>query len=139
MDDTFFEHAGLKCKVVYRDRFRCGYVGIDERHPLHGKDYNDYIPSRATADREFDLSDRGSAPVMAALTVDPEKSDAGMWPISLALVAHGGITFASTFDHDKELWWFGFDCGHAGDTAENCPPEYVKAQTKRLAEQLAGI
>lgn len=29
---------------------------------------------------------------------------------------HGGLTFADRWD-DGEGWWFGFDCGHAGDVS----------------------
>jgi hypothetical protein len=30
---------------------------------------------------------------------------------------HGGLTYSSTDDDDKNenTWWFGFDCAHAGD------------------------
>lgn len=31
---------------------------------------------------------------------------------------HGGVTFAGFFeelDHDRPLWWIGFDCGHLYD------------------------
>jgi hypothetical protein len=28
---------------------------------------------------------------------------------------HGGITFAGMFSFDQDNWYFGFDCGHAGD------------------------
>ena len=36
---------------------------------------------------------------------------------------HGGITYAgggenSEYPIKSDLWWFGFDCGHAGDKAD---------------------
>jgi hypothetical protein len=67
----------------------CGYVGVDRTHPWHGKPYDD-----------------------------------------LPVEVHGGLSFAdgcqegpqeSTVCHIPEpgqpddLWWFGFDCGHAWD------------------------
>ena len=59
---------------------------------------------------------------------------------------HGGLTFAGTWN-SKNLWWFGFDCAHAGDLVfyEGCKPyeddvyrdmEYVTKETERLARWL---
>ena len=36
---------------------------------------------------------------------------------------HGGITYAGGGEHsdypiESDLWWFGFDCGHAGDKSD---------------------
>ena len=36
---------------------------------------------------------------------------------------HGGITYAgggenSNYPIESDLWWFGFDCAHAGDKAD---------------------
>ena len=89
----------------------------------------------------------------------------------VAVEVHGGLTFASEcHGHvchiaDEEVWWFGFDCSHAGDlvpglqrfhnlTRAKFPlPEnfesflhesykdlnYVKKETISLAQQLAQI
>lgn len=66
---------------------------------------------------------------------------------------HGGLTFSGRWEefHD-DLWWLGFDCGHAWDIdTPNVAPEYpwsfesnksqefVEEQTKRLAEQLKKV
>ena len=71
--------------------FWCGYVGIPKSHPDHGKGYDD----TETGPR-----------------------------------VHGGLTFADKCSHgdeataichvvepgeDDDVWWFGFDCGHAWD------------------------
>lgn len=127
------EATGLPCLIVRGPSGAlCGYVGIPDSHPLHGKSYDD-------ADVE----------------------------------AHGGLTFASACSHGSEekgichrpapgepdnVWWFGFDCAHAGDF---CPKfdnagrlheptgwgslneyrnaSYVQAQCRALAEQLAAL
>lgn len=87
---------------------------------------------------------------------------------------HGGLTYADACSgpicHEAkpgqpdQVWWFGFDCSHAGDLTPglealystspnfsfraNVPEElrdvyrdvnYVRAETMRLAEQLAAI
>ena len=64
----------------------CGYVGLPRRHPAHGKDFAD-----------------------------------------LDIAVHGGLTYSAACDHPRgichtpapgdpdDLWWLGFDCGHAFD------------------------
>jgi hypothetical protein len=56
-----------------------------------------------------------------------------------SLEVHGGVTY------DKNNW-IGFDCAHSGDLAPACKGfsgvyrnfAYVKAETQRLAEQVAS-
>lgn len=71
------------------------------------------------------------------------------------LEVHGGITFAEEGDgqrRSKHLWWFGFDCGHAGDLIprfvedfyspkdhEYRNIEYVKKECFKLIDQLQEI
>jgi hypothetical protein len=122
----------------------CGYVAVPPGHPAHGKDYDD-------------------------VNVD----------------VHGGLTFAGACREDApratavchvpkpgepaDVWWLGFDCGHAldvmpamlahfrqlhektGDPIWQEPERsdewrpvyrdlaYVQAECARLAEQLAGL
>jgi hypothetical protein len=72
---------------------------------------------------------------------------------------HGGLTFSGYWEEidDKELYWYGFDCGHAWDMDmdysrgqqmgghsiplyhSNKSSEFVEEQTRRLAEQLEKI
>ncbi len=83
------EATGLTCLAVRASAHWCGYVGVPENHPLFGKGYNDV---------DFDV--------------------------------HGGITFADACQEGEgearichtpesgqpdKVWWFGFDCAHAGD------------------------
>jgi hypothetical protein len=119
-----FRHAGLPC-ILHRGGMGawCGYVGLSPNHPLHGVGY----------------------------------SEAGE-----KVGAHGGLTYAKPCagcvchvpkpGEAENLWWLGFDCGHAGDmtprqtlysvfhqtdhywTAAEC-----RVETERLAEQLAVI
>jgi hypothetical protein len=91
--------------------------------------------------------------------------------------AHGGLNYANECEGDvchvpapgepDDVWWFGFDCAHAGDFSPGLEAEllsipkivemrrhkyrdlirddvyrdmhYVRRQTERLAEQLSGI
>lgn len=92
----------------------CGYVGLPRSHPYHGKRY----------DAINDIQ------------------------------VHGGLTFSGYGKGWNDgLWYLGFDCGHAFDlddlpTSLTAPPyvlkskrsdEFVREQTKRLAEQLSKI
>jgi hypothetical protein len=104
----------------------CGYVGIAPGHPLYGKGYDD-----------LDLS------------------------------VHGGLTFADRCSHGDpttsichvpdagepdDVWWVGFDCGHAYDLApipqyrilglsreqKYRDMAYVKGECAKLARQLVA-
>ena len=62
------------------------------------------------------------------------------------VVVHGGLTFSQRGGQDprwpnRNLWWFGFDCAHAGDWTISRPeghrwtPSEVKMECNQLAEQ----
>lgn len=86
--------SGLPC-LIWRSHSGVlnGYVGVAAGHPLFGVGYD-------------------SATVHSAI------------------MAHGGLTFAGELDGAKPsleldadrcgLWWFGFDCMHAGDVLPAC-------------------
>lgn len=130
------EATGLDCLIV-RNRVGslCGYVGLPESHPLHGKDF------------------------MGENAPDVE--------------VHGGLTFSSfCMEHGDEsrsichvpepgrpdrIWWFGFDCSHAGDYDPRKEADYrdrglifeirsayrdigyVRSEVESLAAQLKGL
>lgn len=129
-----FEHAGLRC-LLSRNHvvgFWCGYVGVGPAHAAFGRHYIDDI---------FDVLD-----VHGGLTYSDKC---------------GGKVCHITTEKD-ELYWLGFDCGHSGDISpgssmihtrfgQNVKPRYetemetyrtesyVRAQTRRLAEQLVTL
>lgn len=104
----------------------CGYAAVPPGHPLHGQDYE---------------------------TVDTRLPEG----------VHGGLTYAAFCQehgmicHEPEpgepadVWWFGFDCAHAGDLVPamsaglRCRDDvyrdhgYVRAEVERLAMQLAAL
>lgn len=109
-----FEHEVYKCVVAFSNMgHRCGYVGIPKTHPLFGKDYGDYleIKKRDITDREVS----GILPLFGAYLDDDERIK-----IEAYFQCHGGITYSgggkdSEYPIKSDLWWFGFDCAHAGD------------------------
>ena len=112
-----FEHAGYKCVVTFGSMgHRCGYVGIPKNHPLYGKGYDDYLEIKKS-----DIGDReisGIIPLFLDCLDEDERIR-----IEAYFQCHGGITYAGGGENSKypiksDLWWFGFDCGHAGDKAD---------------------
>lgn len=95
--ETEFTHRGLRCVVVMQGyAHRCGYVGVPASHELYGIQYFDSCPTGGIIDG--------------------------------VLKCHGGITYSdggkgSEYPVKSDLWWFGFDCAHAGDA-----PDYKNAK-----------
>jgi hypothetical protein len=59
-----------------------------------------------------------------------------------SIAIHRGLTFSDKWmngmpEEVKEMWIFGFDCNHYGDTLENCPEEFVNSEVESLKEQLS--
>lgn len=130
------ETTGLDCLAVRNVAmgFWCGYTGVSEDHPAFRKPYDD---------------------------VDEYITEG----------VHGGLTFADKCDEHAEeghgichipepgrsanIWWLGFDCGHAGDLAPGMREyrrlhiypdyevyrtlEYVQSECAKLAQQLADM
>lgn len=118
--------SGYRCAVIITELgHRCGYVGIPHTHFLHGCEYNmkhsGLWPYAETI--YYEPVDRDKISIIA-LFCDPS-------PIEPEIIfrVHGGITFSSADPEypvpNNNLWWFGFDCAHAGDAPipERVPPE----------------
>lgn len=141
-----WEHAGCRCVIVGAPMgHRCGYVGIQPSHPLHGVGYS--AGSEVLGKSEYDWRESPWA--------SPEEK----------FMVHGGITYSGGNDgypvEGDDLWWFGFDAAHRDDAQdpalmdatalhsyENCAAfrtgeirtaEYMAEEVERLAEQLAAI
>lgn len=128
-DREEFKHAGLDC-LIQRGPMGawCGYVAVTPTHKWYGRPYSTYC--------------EGSDD-------DP----------NVVINVHGGLTYSEfcggsichKTEGDDKAWWFGFDCGHAWDVIPSWEAtlsmpdsvyrdvDYVRNETKRLAEQLAAI
>lgn len=128
--------TGLPCLAVRHPRSGhwCGYVGVADTHPLHGKNYGEVD---ATVHWGLTFADKCSP---------GETEDRG--------VCH--IPAPGEPDH---VWWFGFDCAHFNDHSPNDkkyeaergypfivgPDEqyrtlaYVQQQCAELAAQVARV
>jgi hypothetical protein len=110
----------------------CGYVGVPEGHPWHGKHYED-----------VDADAHGSLTYASSCQEGPEGET---------------ICHVPAPGEPEPLWWLGFDCAHAWDLGpamearereRGWPPihmpdttyktvGYVKAECARLAGQAAA-
>jgi len=92
------ERTGLDCLAVRQPDMGhwCGYVGVPDGHPWHGKDYDDVrVPNED--------GDNGCPDVHGGLTFS-DACDEG-----------GRICHVPQSGRPKNVWWLGFDCAHGGD------------------------
>lgn len=109
----------------------CGYVAVDPGHPLHGAGYDD--------------ADGTGVEVHGGLTYADRCQDTDSEASGICHVPEPGAP--------EDVWWFGFDCAHAGDLAPRYADEdlqfsgrpdvyrtvdYVVGEVERLARHLAG-
>lgn len=117
--EKHWEFNGLECIVIMTDMgYRCGYAGIPESHCLYGIKYsketyklNAFLETVNTDKYTIDKTD------VVALFCGGAKNN-----VTTAIQVHGGVTYSDTSGKypvkaDK-LWWFGYDCGHAGDAKD---------------------
>lgn len=110
------EATGYACAIRRTMRVAgtlCGYVGVAPGHALHGWRLDDDLPLRP----EFEQG--GKTGVIDVLLYALSGAHAhGTIPLGVALKVHGGITWTGAMPDESDAsgrWWFGFDCGHAGD------------------------
>lgn len=112
-----FEYAGYKCMVVFQDMgHRCGYVGVPKGSKLYGKSYMDKLDIKMEEMYDKAFGKRGVIPLFLSAFDDEDER------VSLELYfdVHGSLTYSgggknSHYPVKSDLWWFGFDCCHAGD------------------------
>lgn len=136
------EYEGLRCVgVLNQVGHRCGYVGVDNTHPLFGFEYNSKLPKELlyywekVKNRPF-----GKRSIIDVLCCDIENPSVG-----ILFNVHGGITYSGSnsskypVESKEKLWFFGFDCAHADDLNNPKSKSYVRSECKSLAKQLIKI
>lgn len=121
------EATGYAC-LLKRNRSGslCGYVGVPDGHPWHGRGYDSVEP----------YPDVHGGLTYADLCQEGDEGE------TICHVAAPG--------EPEPLWWLGFDCAHAWDLmpahrfgfdGDNTyrTAEYVKAQCAGLAAQAADV
>jgi hypothetical protein len=117
---------GLPCLAV-RNHFGswCGYAAVADKHPLYQLGINDESPLLEA------LLERLLNSPMRETELTFQRMIEGLFGGALrpspgtVLDAHGGVTYAGPCNgpichvpqpgESDEVWWFGFDTGHAGD------------------------
>ena len=130
----------------------CGYVGVPPSHPLYGQEYSDNVPCPPEVmERPTDIDEVGVINLFLAAFKHKEWGD-GYAPMTLVFHVHGGLTWTGFHGDERDFWWIGFDCAHAGDLIpdmfERYPEldrgcvyrtmDYTKGECLHLAEQLAA-
>jgi hypothetical protein len=173
-DRVEWSHAGLKCLLRRHQSSGhwCGYVAVEAEHPLHQVGYSQESPALDALLEQLKQRPMNEIEQTFARMIGVLCGNISATP-EMVLEAHGGITFADVWEgEDPHLWWFGFDCAHAGDYTPRYGAKYwgkgypwpdkaynhaeavaandwqvdcyrdlafARAQTERLAEQLALI
>jgi len=163
-DREDFVHAELPCLILRGPmKALCGYVGVPPSHPVYQKEYNDIdvavhggltfshlggfrkIYQKSTASPPWNPPD---CPVGS-----PEMID---WLNQSATYLHERCIVERLEPDPKDkwpegFWWVGFDCAHDRDFVPSIDEiiaghsgvyrnwAWVKAETQRLAEQLAAM
>ncbi len=112
-------HKDLRCVVMMSSMgHRCGYVGINELHPLYSVNYSDSPDILKDKLEELKNSEIGKRGAISLFCWDGESVSP-----SILFDVHGGITFSdggkeSKYPVESDLWWFGYDCAHCGDAKD---------------------
>lgn len=146
--------AGLRAVVLFiHGSHHCGYVALPKDHPLYGVSYSEKHPAlRREALEHVPLGKRGILPVFC----DAMKGESEHVAPDVFFDVHGGITYADGGDgypvDGADLWWFGYDCSHAGDLRQRDigtdredsdsvfrDADYCEAECESLAAQLESV
>jgi len=137
---------------------RCGYVGVPIGHPLYGVSYDEQLPyiKQETA-QSATVGKKSPLLVFTAAVGSDDSNNLIRRSLDVVIDVHGGLTYAKGSEGYpsatiKDHWWFGFDCGHAGDGAIDEDPNwpnhsdevvrsqpYVEAECESLAAQLLEV
>jgi len=98
---------------------RCGYVAVSPTNPLFGKDYHEQIPEITQEIINNRKAGKNSFITLFCAGVGADEEGKVRRSLDLYVNCHGGLTYAGDkngkYPVAAESWWFGFDCGHAGD------------------------
>lgn len=133
--------------------WRCGYVKINKKHPLHGLHYTDQTPITFEKISKESFGKRG---VFSLFRASEFKSKDRI-SMDILFDVHGSVTFTGKLN-DINGWWIGFDCAHVGDKKDKSimdkevlaieekypeygdgvvrTKEYVESECKSLIDQI---
>lgn len=109
---------GYPCVAIINTSLgnRCGYVGIPPGHPLHGVSYSDDCPALRGGLQDATHEPVGKRGILALVCF---AANGGRASMDVVFDVHGSVTFTGDGKDGcpvyADVWWVGFDCGHAGD------------------------
>lgn len=110
---------GCHCIIVFtKNGVRNGYIGIPKSNKMYGVRYDEKSPLLRRKDNH---PFNGNYMGLFSFLLDEDNQTLNP---SMYFSAHCGFTFSDYIDWDagynekKDLWYFGFDCGHAGDKSD---------------------
>lgn len=120
----------------------CGYVGVGPEHPWHGIEYFDCTqPDDCDEEWCYRHTPEGLTAVHGGLTYSDSCQESAPEATGICHIPQPG--------RPDPVWWFGFDCCHAGDAYPNMtirfggdsykPLAYVRQECRSLAAQLAAV
>ena len=138
----------LRAVCLYvNDSNRCGYVEVPAGHPLHGVQYGEPTEAIAFDEEKIEVGKKGPILVLTAGLRAELGQNLRRSP-DVAFDVHGGLTYSgggNGYPANGDGWWFGFDCGHAGDATSYSPhgvfrtEEYVVSECESLAKQIVEM
>ena len=113
------KETGYPCRVIRMSSGAlCGYVGLDNTHPLFELRYNDDTPAleglyKQKENKEVNM-DKISILALFCATMETEGQ---CYKPEILIEVHGGLSFSGYHKDNAEnpYWWYGFDCSHSGD------------------------
>lgn len=148
--------AGLRAVVLMHSSLghRCGYVAVGPEHPLFNVEYSEQTDALNPVADDEPVGGRSPILLLCGTTERLARPSP-----EYAFDVHGGITYSGGGGKypvaGAGLWWFGYDCGHAGDlpdpnsdygrrcagfgeSGQHRTLDYCVAECERLAAQLIG-
>ena len=133
-NEDAFEASGLSC-IMKRDHnlVWTGHVGVPPSHALfrQRRDVLVEVPSDAVG-LPVDVKRVCMADVHGIV---PPAIKAGNLPLSVLVAVHGGLWSTGVRAENPELWFFGFQCGHAGDYRPADPSNQQARQNAATTER----
>ena len=109
---------GYHCIIVFTmNGVRNGYIGIPKSNKMYGLNYSEKTPLLPLKENQ---KFNGDYIGLFCLALGGDSSDKCLSP-ALYFSAHCGFTYSAPIEQNgeyhenKDLWYFGFDCNHAGD------------------------
>lgn len=107
--------AGFRAVIIMGSiGHHCGYVGVPLGHSLYGCSYSEPCAALERPADDEPVGGRSSIAVMCAAF-----DESRMQSPEMVFDVHGSITYSggnSKYPVESDLWWFGYDCGHYGDS-----------------------